>query len=700
MIRSKEIPSGEDERIEGYLQKWTNYAGGYRRRWFVLESGILAYYEKAIDYPVTCRGSINIEFIKVYPHKSDPCKFDLIGAKNIGVRFVLKADAPEDAKRWIIAIAQAKSTLTADRVRSQSSSSIKLLSLAFSGSDEGQDSGGGNAPAPQPLLDSIFNELLEQEKQVSILFDLILEHVESGSVPLPVSGVLAAQGSFNRRFREIRDALLKTENLISKQVYRIDCLEKDKSTLEESLNSMAADLNRWQLWSHQSTLHDSQDEEFYDVVDEHKVQSACTDGPVNNTDAVIDVVSSAKELSNEENIKTVVDTAIEHDLLGYPPKHRSTLPADSSKMPAISLWGILKNAIRQDLTRMPIPINFSEPLSMLQRMCEDMEYWQLLRQAAEEADPMRRICLVAAFALSNYSSTDGRVTKPFNPLLGETFEFVSREGGFRYLAEQVSHHPPVGAAHCESDDFEYWTEVRVSSKFRGRYLELQPEGQNHLHLKRGLGRYRWNRVKTAVNNIIVGKLFLEHFGEMVVACEDDDLMANINFLSSGWRQRAETFARVEGEVKAGNKTVWRLSGSWNEQLWAERVSDGERWLVWRRSNCITSSHLYNFSPFTLALNETTNEMLPLLCPTDSRLRPDQRAMEEGKFDTANDLKVQLEEKQRRARKLMESQPDFEYKPRWFHMHGNERNRPSWRYSGGYWETRGQWEDCDCPDIFL
>lgn len=34
---------------------------------------------------------------------------------------------------------------------------------------------------------------------------------------------------------------------------------------------------------------------------------------------------------------------------------------------------------------------------------------------------------VAAFAASSYSSTVGRTRKPFNPLLGETFEFVSPE---------------------------------------------------------------------------------------------------------------------------------------------------------------------------------------------------------------------------------------------------------------------------------
>lgn len=41
----------------------------------------------------------------------------------------------------------------------------------------------------------------------------------------------------------------------------------------------------------------------------------------------------------------------------------------------------------------------------------------LVDVAAREKDPLRRIAFVAAFAMSNYSSTIGRIAKPFNPML-------------------------------------------------------------------------------------------------------------------------------------------------------------------------------------------------------------------------------------------------------------------------------------------
>lgn len=46
-VTSGEAPlAGKDAReMRGYLKKWTNYTGGYKLRWFVLEDGVLSYYK-------------------------------------------------------------------------------------------------------------------------------------------------------------------------------------------------------------------------------------------------------------------------------------------------------------------------------------------------------------------------------------------------------------------------------------------------------------------------------------------------------------------------------------------------------------------------------------------------------------------------------------------------------------------------------
>jgi hypothetical protein len=44
--------------------------------------------------------------------------------------------------------------------------------------------------------------------------------------------------------------------------------------------------------------------------------------------------------------------------------------------------------------------------------------------AVAEQDPLMRIAYVAAFAMSNYSSTIGRIAKPFNPMLVRLFRYA------------------------------------------------------------------------------------------------------------------------------------------------------------------------------------------------------------------------------------------------------------------------------------
>src|SRR4051812_23712384 len=161
--------------------------------------------------------------------------------------------------------------------------------------------------------------------------------------------------------------------------------------------------------------------------------------------------------------------------------------------------------IGKDMTKMTLPVSFNECTSLLQRVAEDMEYTDLLDMAAERADSLERLVYVAAFAASEYSSTINRVAKPFNPLLGETYEYCRPDKGFRFFIEQVSHHPPVGAAWAEAPRWEYYGESSVRSKFYGKSFDINPLGTWFLKLKPITGGeefYTWKKVNTAVVGII------------------------------------------------------------------------------------------------------------------------------------------------------------------------------------------------------
>ena len=115
--------------------------------------------------------------------------------------------------------------------------------------------------------------------------------------------------------------------------------------------------------------------------------------------------------------------------------------------------------------------------------------------------------------------------------------------------------------------------------------------------------------------------------------------------------------------------------------------------------------MYGFTTLAMTLNQEEEGV----APTDSRLRPDQRLMENTLWDEANVEKQRLEEKQRTKRRKREADAAeaqaegkvYEgYKPTWFEKVVDDRtNTPIHVYKGGYWEAKeiGDWSVT--PDIF-
>ena len=103
--------------------------------------------------------------------------------------------------------------------------------------------------------------------------------------------------------------------------------------------------------------------------------------------------------------------------------HRTTLPVPGHS--EVNLCSVL--SLGKDLSKIAMPVIFNEPLSFLQRVAEYMEYAKLLKLAAQEETPTGRLQYVAAFAVSALASNWERLGKPFNPILGETYELEHKD---------------------------------------------------------------------------------------------------------------------------------------------------------------------------------------------------------------------------------------------------------------------------------
>lgn len=310
---------------------------------------------------------------------------------------------------------------------------------------------------------------------------------------------------------------------------------------------------------------------------------------------------------------------------------------------------------------------------------------------------------VAAFTISAYSTTSERIAKPFNPMLGETYECDRIDDmGWKLVSEQVSHHPPVLAHFCESiNGWRCSQELQLTSKFRGKHITAIPTTFSRLEFTSTGTSFTFSRPITSVHNLIIGKLYVEHSGEVSIVGEGK---------AAGWKcvlnyQPSSFFTKEQRQVKgtvkdpSGNLKL-HLMARWDEKLEMCPVSNssGKRGsvdqskVIWRKRSPPSDSYLYyNFTSFASQLNE----MEAGVAPTDSRHRPDQRLMEDGDWDESNREKVRLEELQRDRRRLNQ-----DVQPLWFIRTKDQlTGEVIYKYKGNYWDCKSKRDWSKCPAIF-
>lgn len=527
--------------------------------------------------------------------------------------------------------------------------------------------------------------------------------------------------------------------------------EREKSrVLQESLHVLAQEhfALEQSLVEYRSptSFSASEVDEYYDCED--AAVSDCNDDEIfeNSVSKASNVADIFTEMSNPNTPDSSVKLPpVDQDLGKSIWGARCRLPAVAFPR-TFSVWNFLKQCIGKELSKITMPIVLNEPLSFLQRTVEYLEYADLIRRASDCDDPVQRLEFVSAFAVSASASNWDRLGKPFNPLLGETYELNREDLGYKVVCEQVSHHPPISALHAVSSNFTFSGAIQPKLKFWGKSVEVKPVGTVTLHLTRHNEVYTWQNVNCCVHNIIVGTIWIEHYGNMDIINHATGFCSKLQFKQKEWF--SADVHKVEGFIydNRGNK-VRALYGKWTEALYSCSVADWQKYQqnstaanskavqVHNAVNCTDdntasvppvlvsqsvepqrdpcgyrlsgqqllwmaiartpeSSRYYNFTLFAMLLNELDDETKSHLPPTDCRLRPDIRKMENGDIDGAAEEKNRLEEKQRAARKLRNG--DQFWKPKWFEQRLNQyTNKEDWAFTGEFWNR--DWSRC--PDIF-
>ncbi|XP_020502831.2 oxysterol-binding protein 1 isoform X4 [Labrus bergylta] len=690
------------DNYKGWLFKWTNYIKGYQRRWFVLSNGLLSYYRSQAEMGHTCRGTINLATANIAVE--DSCNFVI---SNGGAQtYHLKANSEIERQRWITALELAK----AKAVHMQAESDDSGDECPAVPPTSGQGGGCRNSE-----VQSTLRTLNSKVEDLTTCNDLIVKHGSALQRSLTELEAVRVGGDMGEKIRQVteRATLFRiTSNAMinacrdflslaqshSKRWQKALQVERDQRIrLEETLEQLAKQHNHLERAFRGATVlpssfsnstlgnkggagkgdasDEDDDNEFFDAMEDPAEFITVPADPKYHRRSGSNVSGLSSETGMDDQSVNFDEQSLASNPESPQPLELEPVRQRRTRIPDkpnyyLNLWSIMKNCIGKELSKIPMPVNFNEPLSMLQRLSEDLEYFELLDKAAKCQSSLEQMCYVAAFTVSSYSTTVHRTGKPFNPLLGETFELDRlKECGYRSLCEQVSHHPPAAAHHAFSE--KGWSlrqEITLASKFRGKYLSIMPLGSIQCLFEKSNNHYSWKKVTTTIHNIIVGKLWIDQSGEIDVVNHKTGDRCHLKFTPYSYFSR-DVPRKVTGVVtdKEG-KAHYVLSGTWDEKMEFSRVmqsSKGENGTegkqrtvyqtlkakeIWTKNPLPEGAeNMYYFSSLALTLNEHEEGV----APTDSRRRPDQRLMEDGRWDEANAEKQRLEEKQRITRRERE-----------------------------------------------
>lgn len=420
--------------------------------------------------------------------------------------------------------------------------------------------------------------------------------------------------------------------------------------------------------------------------------------------------SSASEIEDDDSLeRSMIGGTVATTLFPSKPKSLLPLPMQPIKrrntvLPPTatppSIIGFLRKNVGKDLSAISMPVSANEPISLLQKLSEQLEYSSLLDEAASQpSTSLRRLLYIAAFAVSAQSSLrvkERALRKPFNPMLGETFELVREDRGFRFMAEKVSHHPMRMACQAESENWSFTQAPLPTQKFWGKSVELITEGRIRVILHTTGDRFSWTPATCVLRNLIAGEKYAEPIGTMTITNETTGEKALATFKVKGMFSGRSEDVIVEVIDRHGDELPLGLAGKWTQSLAIlDNGVTGPR-TIWAIGDLVPDApKCYGFPTFTASLNEMLPRDSDKLPPTDSRLRPDQRAAEEGDWDRAEVFKAKLEEGQRDRKRIMEEE-DLEWQPLWFTKVEGVEGEEVWKLKSGkdsYWEHRakGDWK---------
>ncbi|XP_077132081.1 oxysterol-binding protein-related protein 9 isoform X9 [Ranitomeya variabilis] len=251
-----------------------------------------------------------------------------------------------------------------------------------------------------------------------------------------------------------------------------------------------------------------------------------------------------------------------------------------------------------DLTKVVLPTFILERRSLLEMYADFFAHPDLFVSIGDYKDPKDRMVQVVKWYLSAFhAGRKGSVAKkPYNPILGEVFqchwdlpgqdnedsEQVSEgpvpwasKNNVTFVAEQVSHHPPISAfyAECYNKRIQFNAHIWTKSKFLGMSIGVHNIGQGCVTCL----EYDEHYILTFPNGYgrsILTVPWVELGGECNINCSKTGYSATISFHTKPFYGGKKH--RITAEIYPPNdkKSICSVEGEWNGVMYA-KYANGE-----------------------------------------------------------------------------------------------------------------------------
>ncbi|KAJ3225065.1 hypothetical protein HK099_007440 [Clydaea vesicula] len=295
-----------------------------------------------------------------------------------------------------------------------------------------------------------------------------------------------------------------------------------------------------------------------------------------------------------------------------------------------------------DLHKVTLPTFVLEPRSMLERITDFVSHPDLILETAKKEDPVIRFIDVVRYFISIWHVRPKGVKKPYNPVLGELFrckwEFENNTEGY-YVAEQVSHHPPISCYVFASpeNNIIITGEVRPTSKFLGNSAATIMGGGSKIQfLNRPGEEYFVSTPNIYARGILFGTMFMELGDIVTIKCPKTNISCEIEFKVKGFF--TGSYNAIAGKVKddASGETLFNLSGKWSEVIYYQKTN-------WPNKEVLFDVSTSKIHKKIVAPEEEMNEFESRLLWTKVT-----KAMFAKDLDTATEEKSKIEDQQRRV----------------------------------------------------